>query len=96
MALIAGALKAPGIPAFDFIVTAHHRTFPGVIGNGLEFSLTTALKAGDRLTPKFPGTRIAKTTPSPFGIAHGFTYGDGTRSGTGSPSRPALKVPSSR
>ena len=46
--------------------------------------LTSALKAGDRLTPKFPGTRIARTTPSPFGIAHGFTYGDGTRSGTGS------------
>jgi len=46
--------------------------------------LTTDLKAGDRLVPKFPGTRIARTTPSPFGIAHGFTYGDGTRSGTGS------------
>jgi len=46
--------------------------------------LTTSLKAGDRLTPKFPGTWIARTTPSPFGIAHGFTYGEGTTSGTGS------------
>lgn len=46
--------------------------------------LTTALKPGDRLVQKFPRSRIWATTPSPFGIAHGFTYGDGTRSGTGS------------
>jgi DNA primase len=45
--------------------------------------LTGALKAGDRLVAKFPRSRIQRTTPSPFGIAHGFTYGDGTRSGTG-------------
>jgi len=46
--------------------------------------VTTALKAGDRLVAKFPRSGIQRTTPSPFGIAHGFTYGDGTRSGTGS------------
>ena len=46
--------------------------------------LTSDLKAGDRLVSKFPRSRIQRTTPSPFGIAHGFTYGDGTRSGTGS------------
>jgi len=46
--------------------------------------LTADLKAGDRLVSKFPRSRIQRTTPSPFGIAHGFTYGDGTRSGTGS------------
>jgi DNA primase len=46
--------------------------------------LTTDLKAGDRLAMTFPRSRIQRTTPSPFGIAHGFTYGDGTRSGTGS------------
>jgi DNA primase len=45
--------------------------------------VTTSLKRGDRLVPKFPRSRIRRTTPSPFGIAHGFTYGDGTRSGTG-------------
>ncbi len=46
--------------------------------------LTTDLKAGDRLAMTFPRSRVQRTTPSPFGIAHGFTYGDGTRSGTGS------------
>lgn len=46
--------------------------------------LTTDLKTGDRLAATFPRSRIQRTTPSPFGIAHGFTYGDGTRSGTGS------------
>ncbi len=46
--------------------------------------LTSDLKHGDRLAMTFPRSRIQRTTPSPFGIAHGFTYGDGTRSGTGS------------
>jgi len=46
--------------------------------------LTTDLKGGDRLVATFPRSRIQRTTPSPFGIAHGFTYGDGTRIGTGS------------
>ncbi|QWF20662.1 DNA primase [Nocardioides sp. LMS-CY] len=46
--------------------------------------LTADLKSGDRLASTFPRSRIQRTTPSPFGIAHGFTYGDGTRSGTGS------------
>ncbi|THV08737.1 DNA primase, partial [Nocardioides caeni] len=46
--------------------------------------LTTALTPGARLVPKFPRSRIRRTTPSPFGIAHGFTYGDGTLNGTGS------------
>ena len=36
------------------------------------------------LVSKFPRSLIRRTTPSPFGIAHGFTFGDGTRSGTGS------------
>jgi DNA primase len=45
---------------------------------------TLELHAGDRLVPTFPRSRIQRTTPSPFGIAHGFTYGDGTRSGSGS------------
>ncbi len=46
--------------------------------------LTRDLKHGDGLVPKFPRSRISRTTPSPFGIAHGFTFGDGTRNGTGS------------
>src|SRR5262249_16427056 len=31
--------------------------------------------------------RIKRTTPSPFGIAHGLTFGDGTRNGSGSIAR---------
>jgi DNA primase len=46
--------------------------------------LTSDLKAGDSLAHQFPRPVVSRTTPSPFGIAHGFTYGDGTLSGTGS------------
>ncbi|WP_420846724.1 DNA primase [Nocardioides caldifontis] len=41
--------------------------------------VTTGLKAGDRLCYVFPGSRISQTVASPFGVAHGFTFGDGTR-----------------
>ena len=41
------------------------------------------LRPGHRLVWKFPGTRVKQTTPSPFGIAHGITFGDGHRNGTG-------------
>jgi len=44
---------------------------------------TRDLRPGHRLVSKYPGTRVRNTTPSPFGIAHGLTFGDGTRSGTG-------------
>jgi DNA primase len=66
--------------------TDGHRWFvrSGKARKGHREVVTTDLTSGDRLVPKFPGTRIARSTPSPFGIAHGFTYGDGTRSGTGS------------
>ncbi len=46
--------------------------------------LTRSLKAGRPPRPKYPRSRIQRTTPSPFGIAHGFTYGDGTLNGSGS------------
>jgi DNA primase len=46
--------------------------------------VTRDLKPGDRLVSRFSRPHTSRTTPSPFGIAHGFTYGDGTRSGTGS------------
>ncbi len=45
---------------------------------------TRDLRPGHRLVSKYPRTRVKNTTPSPFGIAHGLTFGDGTRSGTGS------------
>jgi DNA primase len=44
---------------------------------------TQELRPGHRLVSKYPRTRVKNTTPSPFGIAHGLTFGDGTRSGTG-------------
>jgi DNA primase len=44
---------------------------------------TRELRPGHRLVSRYPRTRVKNTTPSPFGIAHGLTFGDGTRSGTG-------------
>ncbi|MDT0345208.1 DNA primase [Streptomyces litchfieldiae] len=46
--------------------------------------VTSELKPGRRLSYVFPGSRVKQTTPSPFGIAHGITFGDGTLNGTGS------------
>ena len=70
----------------ELFATDGHRWFIRS-GGGRKSSkevLTSALKEGDRLLPKYPRSRIQRTTPSPFGIAHGFTFGDGMRSGTGS------------
>ncbi|WP_431898334.1 DNA primase [Nonomuraea sp. bgisy101] len=46
--------------------------------------VTQDLKPQQRLVTVFPGSRVKRTRPSPFGIAHGITFGDGTRAGTGS------------
>lgn len=46
--------------------------------------LTRDLQADHRLAWLLPRTAIARSTPSPFGIAHGVTYGDGTRAARGS------------
>ena len=46
--------------------------------------LTRDLKPEHRLMTVFPRTRIARSSPSAFGIARGFTFGDGTRAGRGS------------
>jgi DNA primase len=70
----------------ELFATDGHRWFVRN-GKGLRSrreELTTGLKAGDSLAHVFPRQLIFRTTPSPFGIAHGFTYGDGTRTGTGS------------
>jgi DNA primase len=45
--------------------------------------LTQDLKPGHRLAYTYPRNLTARTTLSPFGVAHGFTYGDGTLNGTG-------------
>jgi hypothetical protein len=47
-------------------------------------TITQALVSGDRLAPLYPRTRLrlnTPTTPSPFGIAHGFVFGDGSLNG---------------
>ncbi len=65
--------------------TDGHRWFveAGRAGAATREVLTRDLRPGHRLISKFPGTRVRRTTPSPFGIAHGITFGDGTRSGSG-------------
>lgn len=70
----------------ELFATDEHRWFvrSGKDRKSRREVLTQDLKSGDRLATTFPRSRIQRTTPSPFGIAHGFTYGDGTRSGTGS------------
>ncbi len=67
-------------------VTAEHRWFvrSGQTQESGREVLTSDLRPGHRLVSKFPRTRVKQTTPSPFGIAHGVTFGDGTSSGTGS------------
>ncbi len=66
--------------------TAEHRWFvrSGRMQTSSREVITSDLRPGHRLVSKFPRTRVKPTTPSPFGIAHGVTFGDGTRSGTGS------------
>src|SRR5712691_3884244 len=66
--------------------TAEHRWFvrSGTMQTSSREVMTSDLRPGHRLVSKFPRTRVKRTTPSPFGIAHGVTFGDGTRSGTGS------------
>lgn len=66
--------------------TSGHRWFvrSGEKRTGSAEVVTTGLRPGHRLVSKFPRPRTMRTTPSPFGIAHGFTYGDGTLNGTGS------------
>lgn len=48
--------------------------------------ITADLKNGDRLAALLPKDRLRQnkpTVPSPFGIAHGFTFGDGCLTGRG-------------
>jgi DNA primase len=46
--------------------------------------LTRDLRPGARMLTVFPRSRIARTSLSAFGVAHGFTFGDGARLGRGS------------
>ena len=69
----------------DLYATDEHRWFAKTGGGGRHREiLTKDLRPGHRLAAVFPRSRVTLTTPSPFGIAHGFTFGDGHRNGSGS------------
>jgi DNA primase len=70
----------------ELFATAEHRWFvrSGADQRSVREVVTGELRPGQRLAWKFPESRIVKTPPCPFGIAHGITYGDGTRYGSGS------------
>ncbi|WP_222268641.1 DNA primase [Modestobacter marinus] len=68
--------------------TDEHRWFvpSGALRQQRREKLTKDLRPGDRLSHSFPVSRVLNpaTRPSPFGIARGLVYGDGTRAGAGS------------
>ncbi len=68
--------------------TDEHRWFvpSGALRQNRREKLTKDLVPGDRLSHSFPVSRVLHpaTQPSPFGIARGLVYGDGTRAGAGS------------
>ncbi len=70
----------------ELFATDGHRWFirNGKGLRGRKEVLTSELRSGDSLAYTFPRSRIQRTTPSPFGVAHGFTYGGGALIGTGS------------
>jgi DNA primase len=70
----------------ELFATAEHRWFihSGASHHTDRVVTTHELRSGHRLMSRFPGTRVKRTTPSPFGIAHGITFGDGHRNGSGS------------
>ena len=71
----------------DLFATDEHRWFvtAGAQHVSRKERLTKDLRPGDRLISSYPQNRVKhNVTPSPFGIARGFTYGDGTRVRAGS------------
>ena len=68
--------------------TDEHRWFvpAGRLRQERREKLTRDLRPGDQLSASFPMSRVLNpaTRPSPFGIARGLVYGDGTRAGAGS------------
>lgn len=70
----------------EIYATPEHRWFvrSGKTPSSEREVVTRSLRPGHRLVSTYPRSHIRDTTPSPFGIAHGFTYGDGTRTYDGS------------
>ena len=63
-------------------VTTEHRWFVNSQGSKWMEKTTCQLKVGQRLRSVTPA-RSGTIKPSPWGVAHGFTYGDGTLTQTG-------------
>src|SRR6266536_791157 len=70
----------------ELFATPEHRWFvrSGKDQRKVREVVTSDLRRGHRLASKFPRSSVRRTTPSPFGIAHGITFGDGSRNGRGS------------
>ncbi len=70
----------------EILATDGHRWFvrTGTSPQGRREELTSGLEPGDELASVYPRSRVGATTPSPFGIAHGFTFGAGALDGDGS------------
>ncbi|WP_369696566.1 DNA primase [Nocardiopsis sp. YSL2] len=66
--------------------TPEHRWFvqAGKDSSKLREVTSQELKPDHRLAYVFPAKKVTQTTPSPFGIARGITFGDGTRIHRGS------------
>ncbi|NYH54227.1 DNA primase [Nocardiopsis arvandica] len=73
----------------EIYATPEHRWFvrAGKDRSGLREVTTQHLKPDHRLGYVFPARKDPQTTPSPFGIAHGITFGGGSRLGRGSLAR---------
>jgi DNA primase len=72
----------------ELFATDEHRWFvkAGAKRTSRRERLTKDLRPGDRLVSAYPRTRVKNSAsrPSPFGIARGFTFGDGGRDAHGS------------
>lgn len=70
----------------EIYATDEHRWFVGSWRDRSRHHevFTRDLKPGDRLASAFPRNSVTRATPSSFGIAQGFTFGEGVRSGAGS------------
>jgi DNA primase len=76
----------------ELFATAEHRWFvrSGAGHHSMREVTTNELRPGQRLAWKYPTNQVKQTSPCPFGIAHGITYGDGHRNGSGSKELPPL------
>ncbi|MGY1806231.1 DNA primase [Blastococcus sp. SYSU D00669] len=72
----------------ELYATDEHRWFvpSGPLRENRREILTKDLRPGDRLSSSFPMSRVLhpQFRPSPFGVARGIVYADGTRGGQGS------------